>query len=89
VIERRDQITEWLREGEDVLREYSARFAQVGRELGMPFDDVLGTWIEGQGDADNALPDYEVVEHREELMVGGVGEVPPPYVGAREVTPTR
>jgi hypothetical protein len=90
VIERRDQITEWLREGEDVLREYSARFAQVGRELGMPFDDVLGTWIEGQGDADNALPDYEVVERREELMVGGVGEVPPPYVsGGKEVPPPR
>ena len=50
----------------------------------MPFDDVLGTWIEGEGmdaEGENALPDYEVVERREELMVGGVGEVPPPYVG--------
>jgi len=46
----------------------------------MPFDDVLGTWIEGQGDADNALPDYEVVERREELMVGRCGRGPPPYV---------
>lgn len=71
-----------------MLREYSARFEQVGRELGMPFDDVLGTWIEGQGDADNALPDYVVVEQREELMVGGVGEVPPPYVGGDKQTPS-
>jgi len=75
---RRDQITEWLREGEDVLREYSARFAQLGEELNMPFDDVLGTWTESN--VDNALPDYEQVEDREELMVGGVGEVPPPYI---------
>lgn len=86
VIERRDQITEWLREGEDVLREYSARFAQVGTELGMPYDDVLGTWIEGQGNPDNALPNYEVVETNEDLMVGGVGEVPPPYVGGEKAS---
>ncbi|KAH8591257.1 hypothetical protein B0O99DRAFT_598343 [Bisporella sp. PMI_857] len=70
VRQRRDQITEWLREGEDVLREYSARFAQLGEELNMPFDDVLGTWTESS--VDNALPDYERVEQREELMVGGV-----------------
>lgn len=88
VIEQRDQLTEYLREGEDVLREYSARFAQVGRELGMPYDDVLGTWIEGQGqEGDNALPDYTAVESREELMVGGVGEVPPPYVGGGKQPP--
>lgn len=75
-----------------MLREYSARFAQVGRELGMPFDDVLGTWIEGDpthGGGDNALPDYEVIERREELMVGGVGEVPPPYVGGEKQPPER
>lgn len=76
---RRDQTAEWLREGEDVLREYSARFAQLGTLLQRPFEDVLGSW---QGShPDNALPDYERVEDREELMVGGVGEVPPPYVG--------
>ena len=83
VQERRDQITEWLREGEDVLREYSARFAQLGEELGMPFDDVLGTWTESS--VDNALPDYEPIEEREELMVGGVGEVPPPYQGVAPI----
>lgn len=77
--ERRDQTAEWLREGEDVLREYSARFAQLGTELQRPFEDVLGTWESSH--PDNALPDYERVEEREELMVGGVGEVPPPYVG--------
>lgn len=79
VQQRRDQITEWLKEGEDVLREYSARFAQLGEQLGMQFEDVLGTWVESS--TDNALPDYERVEEREELMVGGVGEVPPPYTG--------
>lgn len=89
VMERRDQITEWLREGEDVLREYSARFAQVGRELGMPYDDVLGTWIEGEGSTDNALPGYEAVETNEDLMVGGVGEVPPPYVGGEKAPTSR
>lgn len=78
VQERRDQLVEWLSEGEDVLREYSARFAQLGRELDLPPEDLLGTWNEAS--ADNALPDYEVIETREELMVGGVGEVPPPYV---------
>lgn len=88
-MERRDQITEWLREGEDVLREYSARFAQVGRELGMPYDDVLGTWIEGEGSTDNALPGYEAVETNEDLMVGGVGEVPPPYVGGYKASTSR
>ncbi|KAL3418746.1 hypothetical protein PVAG01_10462 [Phlyctema vagabunda] len=77
VMQRRDQITEWLREGEDVLRDYSSRFAQLGEELQKPFEDVLGTWVESN--PDNALPDYERVEEREELLVG-VGEVPPPYV---------
>lgn len=76
---RRDELTEWLAEGEDTLREYSARFAQLGEELGIsPPEDVLGTWNEAS--PDNALPDYTQVETREELMVGGVGEVPPPYV---------
>ncbi|KAJ1323664.1 hypothetical protein MN608_10909 [Microdochium nivale] len=76
---RRDELTNWLAEGEDTLREYSARFAQLGAELGIhPPEDVLGTWNEAS--PDNALPDYEQVETREELMVGGVGEVPPPYV---------
>ncbi|KAI0121282.1 hypothetical protein BJ170DRAFT_140340 [Xylariales sp. AK1849] len=78
VQQRREQLTEWLGEGEDTLREYSARFAQLGEELGMPPEDVLGTWNEAS--PDNALPDYERIETREELMVGGVGEVPPPYV---------
>lgn len=78
--QRRDQTAEWLREGEDVLREYSARFAQLGTELQRPFEDVLGTWESSH--PDNALPDYERVEERDELMVGGVGEVPPPYIGA-------
>lgn len=80
VQQRRDQIIEWLAEGEAVLREYSGRFAQLGEELHMPFEDVLGTWAER--DVDNALPSYEEVEEREELMVAGVGEVSPPYVGA-------
>jgi hypothetical protein len=75
---RRDQLIEWLGEGEDTLREYSTRFAQLADELSMPPEDVLGTWNEAS--PDNALPDYERVETREELMVGGVGEVPPPYV---------
>ncbi|KAH7014496.1 uncharacterized protein B0I36DRAFT_355699 [Microdochium trichocladiopsis] len=76
---RRDELTNWLAEGEDTLREYSARFAQLGEELGVsPPEDVLGTWNEAS--PDNALPDYAQVETREELMVGGVGEVPPPYV---------
>lgn len=66
-----------------MLREYSARFAQLGEELGMPFDDVLGTWTESS--VDNALPDYEPIEEREELMVGGVGEVPPPYQGVAPI----
>jgi hypothetical protein len=79
VIERRDQIIEWLREGEDVLREYSARFAQVGADLGMEGEDVLGTWNTEGGGGENALPDYERVG-RDEDMVGGVGEVPPPYL---------
>ncbi|KAK6857027.1 hypothetical protein PG995_007214 [Apiospora arundinis] len=78
VQQRRDQLTEWLAEGEDVLREYSARFAQLTEELRMPPEDLLGTWNEAS--PDNALPDYAQVETREELMVGGVGEVPPPYV---------
>jgi hypothetical protein len=82
VEDRKNQIIEWLREGEEVLREYSARFAQLGQELGMEDEDILGTWKEGE--ADNALPDYERVEEREELMVGGVGEVPPPYVGSSQ-----
>ncbi len=77
VAQRRDQLTEWLKEGEDVLREYSARFAQLATELELPAEDLLGTWHEAA--PDNALPDYEMVEEREELMVGGVGEVPPPY----------
>lgn len=79
---RRDQLTGWLAEGEDVLREYSARLAQLREELGMApddADDVLGTWNEAG--PDNALPDYQVVEEDEDRMVGGVGEVPPPYIG--------
>lgn len=83
MMDRRDQTAEWLREGEDVLREYSARFAQLGTLLRRPFEDVLGSW---QGShPDNALPDYERVEEREDLMIGGVGEVPPPYVGVAVV----
>ncbi|KAK6062756.1 thioesterase superfamily protein [Seiridium cupressi] len=78
VQQRRDQLTEWLGEGEDTLREYSARFAQLVEELGMPPEDVLGTWNEAN--PDNALPDYERIETNEELMVGGVGEVPPPVL---------
>jgi hypothetical protein len=79
VAERRDTLTEWLREGEDTLREYSARFAQLGDDLGVnPPEDILGTWNEAS--PDNALPDYARVETREELLVGGIGEVPPPYV---------
>ena len=78
VAERRNQLVDWLREGEDVLREYSARFAQLASELQLPPEDLLGTWQEAA--PDNALPDYERIEYREELMVGGVGEVPPPYV---------
>lgn len=35
------QITEWLAEGEDLLREYSTRFAQLGEELGMGFEDGM------------------------------------------------
>jgi hypothetical protein len=77
VRERRDQLVEWLREGEDVLREYSARYAQLAQELGLPHEDLLGTWSEMN--PDNALPGYQVVEENEDLMVG-VGEVPPPYV---------
>ncbi|KAI3400629.1 hypothetical protein diail_2341 [Diaporthe ilicicola] len=84
VRQRRDQLTEWLREGEDVLREYSARFAQLAEELGQPVEDPLGTWH--NANPDNALPDYQVVEEREELMVGGVGEVPPPYLSERPTT---
>lgn len=78
VRQRRDQLAEWLREGEDVLREYSARFAQLAGELGRAPEDLLGTWRDAN--PDNALPDYRMVEEREELMVGGVGEVPPPYL---------
>ncbi|CAJ2508124.1 Uu.00g093100.m01.CDS01 [Anthostomella pinea] len=78
VQQRRNELTEWLREGEDVLREYSARYSQLSEELQMPPGDLLGTWNEAS--PDNALPDYERIETREELMVGGVGEVPPPYV---------
>ncbi|KAK2604653.1 hypothetical protein N8I77_007566 [Diaporthe amygdali] len=81
VRQQRDQLTEWLREGEDVLREYSARFAQLAEELGQPVEDPLGTWH--NANPDNALPDYQQVEEREELMVGGVGEVPPPYLSER------
>lgn len=44
----------------------------------MPYEDVLGTWTESN--PDNALPGYNQVEERAELMVGGVGEVPPPYI---------
>lgn len=47
----------------------------------MPQEDLLGTWHEAH--PDNALPGYRQVEEREELMVGGVGEVPPPYLGGR------
>lgn len=79
VAERRDQLTEWLREGEDVLREYSARYAQLAEGLGVPQEDLLGTWHEAN--PDNALPGYQQIERNEELMVGGVGEVPPPYLG--------
>lgn len=78
VSQRRDQLAEWLREGEDVLREYSARFAQLAEELGLPQEDLLGTWRDAN--PDNALPDYQMIEEREDLMVGGVGEVPPPYL---------
>lgn len=78
VQDRRDQLTEWLKEGEDTLREYSGRFAQLSQELNLPPEDILGTWNEAN--PDNALPDYERIETNEELMVGGVGEVPPPYV---------
>lgn len=81
VRQRRDQLTEWLREGEDVLREYSARFAQLAEELGQPVEDPLGTWH--GANPDNALPDYQEREEREDLMVGGVGEVPPPYLRER------
>lgn len=78
VQQRRDQLTGWLAEGEDVLREYSARFAQLAHHLDLPPEDLLGTWNEAS--PDNALPDYERVETNDDLMVGGVGEVPPPYV---------
>lgn len=81
VRERRDQLTEWLREGEDVLREYSARHAQLAQQLGLPHEDLLGTWHEAH--PDNALPGYQQVERDEALMVGGVGEVPPPYLRGR------
>lgn len=82
VRERRDQLLEWLREGEDVLREYSARHAQLAAELGLPDDeDLLGTWHEAH--PDNALPGYQQIEPDEGLMVGGVGEVPPPYLRGR------
>lgn len=65
-----------------MLREYSARHAQLAAELGLPNDeDLLGTWHEAH--PDNALPGYVQVERNEELMVGGVGEVPPPYLGGR------
>ncbi|CAK7205490.1 hypothetical protein SEUCBS139899_008266 [Sporothrix eucalyptigena] len=85
VQERRDQLMEWLKEGEDVLREYSSRLAQLAAELNLPAEDgdVLGTWNEAA--PDNALPSYTMIEGREELMVGGVGEVPPTYArGAAE-----
>ncbi|CAN8097548.1 unnamed protein product [Discula destructiva] len=81
VAQRRDQLTEWLREGEDVLREYSARYAQLAGELSLPQEDLLGTWHEAH--PDNALPGYQQIERNEDLMVGGVGEVPPPYLGGR------
>lgn len=87
VRDRRDQLAEWLREGEDVLREYSARYAQLAQALGMPQEDLLGTWHEAH--PDNALPGYRQVEERDELMVGGVGEVPPPYLGGRVVNAGR
>ncbi|CAK7229607.1 hypothetical protein SBRCBS47491_007306 [Sporothrix bragantina] len=82
VRERRNQLMEWLKEGEDVLREYSARLAQLAAELNLPVEDgdVLGTWNEAA--PDNALPSYTMIEGREELMVGGVGEVPPTYARA-------
>ncbi|CAK7566481.1 MAG: hypothetical protein SEPTF4163_004427 [Sporothrix epigloea] len=82
VRERRNQLMEWLKEGEDMLREYSARLAQLAAELNLPVEagDVLGTWNEAA--ADNALPSYTMIEGREELMVGGVGEVPPTYTRA-------
>lgn len=82
VAARRDQLLEWLREGEDVLREYSARHAQLAAALGLPDDeDLLGTWHEAH--PDNALPGYRQIEPDEGLMVGGVGEVPPPYLRGR------
>ncbi|ERT03324.1 hypothetical protein HMPREF1624_01635 [Sporothrix schenckii ATCC 58251] len=79
VQQRRDQLMEYLREGEEVLRDYSARLADLARELGRPAEDAdaLGTWNEAA--PDNALPSYTMIEGREELMVGGVGEVPPTY----------
>ena len=79
VMQRRDQLMEWLREGEEVLRDYSSRLANLARELGLPAEDAdaLGTWNEAA--PDNALPSYTMIEGREELMVGGVGEVPPTY----------
>ncbi|KAL1897958.1 hypothetical protein Sste5346_003810 [Sporothrix stenoceras] len=79
VMQRRDQLMEYLREGEEVLRDYSARLADLARELGLPAEDadLLGTWNEAA--PDNALPSYTQIEGREELMVGGVGEVPPTY----------
>ncbi|CAK7227461.1 hypothetical protein SCUCBS95973_006552 [Sporothrix curviconia] len=82
VRERRNQLMEWLKEGEDVLREYSARLAQLAAELHLPAEDgdALGTWNEAA--PDNALPSYTMIEGREELMVGGVGEVPPTYARA-------
>jgi hypothetical protein len=79
VMQRRDQLMEYLREGEEVLRDYSARLADLARQLGLPAEDadLLGTWNEAA--PDNALPSYTMIEGREELMVGGVGEVPPTY----------
>lgn len=76
---QRDQTIEWLREGEDVLREYSATFAQLSTVLDRPYEDVLHTWRES--DVDNALPDYTQIENNVDLMVGGVGELPPDYIG--------
>ena len=76
---QRDQTIEWLREGEDVLREYSATFAQLSTVLDRPYEDVLHTWRES--DVDNALPDYTQIENNVDLMVGGVRELPPDYIG--------
>lgn len=89
VMQRRDQLIEWLREGEEVLRDYSSRLANLAVKLNLPAEDAdaLGTWNEAE--PDNALPSYTMIEGREELMVGGVGEVPPTYARGSAVDGTR